>query len=81
MKAYFKQGGLMTLKNKYLDLIGLPQRTAEPSVRKKEQPTMNDRWKEDQRALALLQAENTRLRKIMNTKWSKDWSKIVDGKK
>jgi len=93
MQSHFKKGGLMTIRNKYLDLIvGIPKRTAKPPDRKLEQSIMKPvlpsltredflgKWQEDRKELEKAQAENIKLKKIMNTTWSKDWSKIINEK-
>ena len=93
MQSHFKKGGLMTIRNKYLDLIvGIPKRTAKPPDRKLEQSIMKPvlpsftsedflgKWQEDRKELEKVQAENIKLKKIMNTTWSKDWSKIINEK-
>ena len=93
MQSHFKKGGLMTIRNKYLDLIvGIPKRTAKPPDRKLEQSIMKPvlpsltredflgKWQEDRKELEKVQAENIKLKKIMNTTWSKDWSKKLNEK-
>ena len=91
MQSRFKKGGLMTIRNKYLDLIGVPQRTTPPktstgtarTIMKSVVPDLTSedflgKWQEDRKELEKVQAENTKLKKIMNTTWSKDWSKKIN---
>ena len=90
MQSHFKKGGLMTIRNKYLDLIvGIPKRTAKPPDRKLEQSIMKPvlpsltredflgKWQEDRKELEKVQAENKKLKKVMQTTWSKDWPREV----
>ena len=83
------------IRNKYLDLIGVPQRTTSPktstgTARTIMKPVVPDltsedflgKWQEDRKELEKVQAENIKLKKIMNTTWSKDWrSKVNENEK
>ena len=91
---YSKKGGLMTIKQKYVDLIltgNYPKRTTPPktstgtarTIMKSVVPDLTSedflgKWQEDRKELEKVQAENTKLKKIMNTTWSKDWSKKLN---
>ena len=91
---YSKKGGLMTIKQKYVDLISTgnyPKRTTPPktptatarTIMKSVVPDLTSedflgKWQEDRKELEKVQAENTKLKKIMNTTWSKDWSKKLN---
>ena len=80
----------MTIRNKYLDLIGVPQRTTPPktstgTARTIMKPVVPDltsedflgKWQEDRKELEKVQAENIKLKKVMQTTWSKDWPREV----
>jgi hypothetical protein len=84
----------MTIKQKYVDLIltgNYPKRTTPPktstgiarTIMKSVVPDLTSedflgKWQEDRKELEKVQAENTKLKKIMNTTWSKDWSKKIN---
>ena len=88
MQSRFKKGGLMTIKDRYKDLIltgSVPQRTTTPPkqnpARSIMEPVVPDltredflgKWRDDRKELEKVKEENTKLKKIMNKTWSKDW--------
>ena len=90
---YFKKGGLMTIKDRYKDLIltgSVPQRTTTPPkqnpARSIMEPVVPDltredflgKWQADRKELEKVRAENHKLKNIMNTTWTKDWRSKVN---
>ena len=86
----------MTIKDKYRHLIltgNYPKRKTAPktstviaqTIMKPVVPDLTSedflgKWQEDRKELEKVQAENIKLKKIMNTTWSKDWSKKLNEK-